>query len=186
LISLSPLPSAHPRSFQPPSDDSPWSEKHAAAEEAAPADEIVFEQASTEPMPMEMEMAAEPMSEPMPEPMRFEETAPMMAEPAAIEAETVVEEMSAEDRISGMPAGSYAVQLYASTTASSMARFQTEKDLTDLDVLKTERGGTVYFVLVDLHVDRASANEAAAVLEQKTGSKPWVRSVAGLQNILVK
>ena len=50
--------------------------------------------------------------------------------------------------------------------------------------MKTDRSGSIVYVLVDIHPDRSSANAAAADLEMKTGSKPWVRSVAGLQKIV--
>ena len=52
--------------------------------------------------------------------------------------------------------------------------------------VKTDRSGSIVYVLVDIHPDRASADAAAAELEVKTGSKPWVRSLGGLQAIAVQ
>ena len=53
-------------------------------------------------------------------------------------------------------------------------------------MVKTDRSGSVVYVLVDVYNDRTSANAAAVDLEIKTGAKPWVRSVAGLQKIVAK
>jgi len=52
--------------------------------------------------------------------------------------------------------------------------------------VKTDRDGSAIYVLVSVHDDRVSAEQAAADLEQKTGSKPWIRSMAGLQKVAVE
>ena len=83
-----------------------------------------------------------------------------------------------------MPAGSYAVQVYAAKGPESIEKFQENKGLEDLKMVKTDRDGNIIYVLVGLYDDRASANEAAMELEQKIGSKPWVRSMPGLQKIV--
>ena len=67
-----------------------------------------------------------------------------------------------------------------------MEKFKASKGLDDLTVVKTDRSGEIIYVLVDVYPDRTSANAAAAELEIKTGSKPWVRSLAGLQAIVAK
>lgn len=171
-------------------DDSPWGDRQ--ANQSAPEQVVVYEpepapveQAPIEPVAIQPEPVAAAPTRYVDEPAVDESTVVAPA-PEAVQAETIVDEMSVEDRVMGMPAGSYAVQVYASTTSAAMARYQNKKDLTDLQVLKTDRGGKIYYVLVDLHADRASANQAAAMLESKIGSKPWVRSVAGLQDIMVK
>ena len=89
------------------------------------------------------------------------------------------------DNIMGMMSANYAVQVYAANSVSSVEKFKSNKDLADLMTVKTKRSGSVVYVLVDIHPDRATANTAAAELEIKTGSKPWVRSLAGLQKITV-
>jgi len=168
-------------------DDSPWSEKHAAAAQAAPADEVVYEQAVIEPAPVETVVVAEPEPMPVTEPESVSQAPSRFAEPMAVQAEAiVVEELSPEARVEAMPAGSYAVQVYASATMKSMEKFQKARGLDDLTVLKTDRGGKTFYVLVDLHESRADAIDAAATLEQKINGQPWVRSVAGLKKILVK
>ena len=171
-------------------DDSPWSEKHAAAAQAAPADEVVYEPASIEPEPVQTVVVADPKPMPAvmptePEPM---ETSPRFAEPVAVEAETiaVAEPQSGEAKVMAMPAGSYAVQVYAGASAESIERFQKNKGLEDLTVVKTDRDGKIYYVLVSLHESRGEAVEAATELEGKIGSSPWLRSVAGLQKIVVQ
>jgi septal ring-binding cell division protein DamX len=150
-------------------DESPWSEKHAAAEQAVPADEIIID----EPAPV---LVAEPMAEPEPEPVMMTEPEPV---PVAMPA-------TPEDEIMAMDSKAYAVQVTAMNDIPSMNRYQARFGLEDLTVVKTDRNGSVIYVLLSLQPDRASANQAAAELEQKTGTKPWVRSIAGLQKIVVQ
>ena len=153
------------------SDDSPWSGKREAEQNSVPADEVVVDTSLNDPA-----LLADP------EPIAMEAPA---AEPAPeVIIETVVEEMTPEQEIMAMPATGYAVQVYASKTLSSMEKFQADKGLEDLKAVKTDRNGEIVYVLVDLHPDRASAKQAAGFLEQKTGTKPWVRSIAGLQKII--
>lgn len=146
-------------------DESPWSEKHAATEEAVPVDDIILD----EPAPI---MAAEPMMEPEPE---------MMTEP-----EPVAMPMTPEEEIISMDGSSYAVQVTAMNDIPSMRRYQSRFGLEDLKTVKTDRNGSVIYVLLSLHPDRTSANRAAADLELTTGTKTWVRSIAGLQKIVVQ
>jgi len=148
-------------------DESPWSEKHAAAEQSAPVDDIILD----EPAPI-MEVA--PMAEPEPEPE-------MMTEP-----EPVAMPATPEEEIMSMDGTAYAVQVTAMNDMASMRRYQSRFGLEDLTAVKTERNGSVIYVLLSLQPDRASANAAAADLESKTGAKPWVRSVAGLQKIVAQ
>jgi len=96
----------------------------------------------------------------------------------------VVEEMTPEQEILAMPGSNYAVQVFASNTADSVEKYKNEKGLENLMSVRTDRSGSIVYVLVDVHPDRASANAAASDLEIKTGSKPWVRSIAGLQKIV--
>ena len=150
-------------------DESPWSVKHAAAEASA-EDVAVVE----EPL-----VVMEP--EPMPELYMIEEPVAVVAEVAVPEAEPVP--MSAEEKVMSMDAG-YAVQIFASTNMVSMDKYKAEKGLDDMLAVKTDRNGSVMYVLVSTHPDRASANLVAADLEQKTGTKPWVRSILGLQKVV--
>lgn len=152
-------------------DESPWKSKRDAEANGAPAEEFVAvpveEPAMVEPEPVLVE---EPMAMPEPEPMPTPEP--------------VIE--SAPIGIMAMPATGYAVQVYAGKTESSVIRYQNTHALDELMMVKTEREGEGYYVLVSAHVDRTGANQAALDLEQKTGSKPWVRSISGLQRIAVE
>jgi len=80
----------------------------------------------------------------------------------------------------------YAVQLFAAKSLDNVERFKNNHNLAELTTVKTDRSGSIIYVLVDLYTDRESANTAATDLEVKTGSKPWVRSVAGLQAIVAQ
>ena len=112
-----------------------------------------------------------------------------MQEPEAAPAPEVIIPVVVEDEpgtqdIMAMLSSNYAVQVYAGKTQDSVEKFKASKDLTDLSVVKTDRDGSIVYVLVDIYPDRASADAAAAELEIKTGSKPWVRSLGGLQKIV--
>jgi cell division septation protein DedD len=152
-------------------DESPWSEKHAAAKSSSEELAVV-----EEPV-----VISEP--EPVTEPAMLEEPAPVVAVVAVPEPEPVPQ--SPEERIMAMDSG-YAVQIYASTTLASMNKFIADNSLDGMLPVKTERDGSVVYVLVSPHPDRASANVVAAELEQKTGTKPWIRSIEGLQKVVVQ
>jgi septal ring-binding cell division protein DamX len=149
-------------------NDSPWKSKRAAEESSVSSEEFV-EVPLDEPAPV-----AEPMIE-----------EPVMVEPEPM-VEPVVAAAAAGGSIMALPATSYAVQVYAGASEESVTRYQEAHGLQDLQTVKTDRDGSSIYVLVSIHDDRASANQAAADLEQKTGSKPWVRSMAGLQKVAVE
>ncbi len=114
----------------------------------------------------------------------------IMAPPEAIPAPDVIiaadkKKMTSAQKILALPITDYVVQVYASKTMASMERFKTEKELTDLMTVRTDRKGNAVYILIDIHPDFASASQAATYLEKRTGSKPWIRSVAGLQKVVV-
>jgi septal ring-binding cell division protein DamX len=147
-------------------DESPWSEKHAAAEQSSAEEVIVVE---------------EPIMVVEPEPYMIEEPVAVVAAVAVPEPEPVP--LSAEEQIMSMDSG-YAVQVFAGSTMASIDKFRAENELEDMLAVKTDRNGSVMYVLVSTHPDRASADADAALLEQRTGSKPWVRSILGLQKVV--
>jgi septal ring-binding cell division protein DamX len=151
-------------------DESPWSEKHAAAEQSSAEEVVVVE----EPL-----LAVEP--EPVSDPYMIEEPVAVVATVAVPEPEPVP--LSAEEQIMAMDSG-YAVQIFASSTLAGIDKFRAENGLEDMLTVKTDRQGSVMYVLVSTHPDRASANADADLLEQKTGTKPWVRSIPGLQKVV--
>lgn len=152
-------------------DESPWSEKHAAAESSA-EDVAVIE---------ESVVIDEP--EPYMETFMIEEPVPVVAAVAVPEPEAIPQ--SAEEQIMAMDTG-YAVQIFASSTMSHMDKFKSDYGLDDMLAVRTDRGGSIVYVLVRPTPDRSSANNVAAELEQKTGTKPWVRAIAGLQKVVAQ
>ncbi len=101
-------------------------------------------------------------------------------------APVVVEDEPARQKIMSMLSSNYAVQVYAANTVASIEEYKKKKDLSELITVKTKRSGSIVYVLVDIYPNRTSANTAATALEIKTGTKPWVRSLAGLQKIAVQ
>jgi len=155
-------------------DDSPWTSKHEAEQPGIPAEKVDAESLKdpvllADPDPMTRSVVLEqPAAAPKPE---------VIVEP-------VIEEKTPEQEILAMPASNYAVQVYAGKTIANMDKYKKEKGLEDLMSVRTDRNGHIFYVLVDIHPDRASAKQAAGYLQKKTGSKPWIRSVAGLQKII--
>ena len=147
-------------------DESPWSEKHAAAEQSVDEEMVIVE---------------EPIMVVEPEPYMIEEPVAVVAAVAVPEPEPVP--LSAEEQIMSMDAG-YAVQIFAGSTLASIDKFRAENELEDMLAVKTDRDGSVMYVLVSTHPDRASADADAALLQQRTGTKPWVRSILGLQKVV--
>ncbi len=154
-------------------DDSPWGDKHAAEEQSLSADDAISDTSLNDPVLL---------ADPEPELIIMEE--PEAAPVPEVIVPVVVEELTPEQEIMELSGESYAVQVYASKTTESIEKFKNSKNLAELKTVKTDRSGSIVYVLVDIHPDRSSANAAAADLEIKTGSKPWVRSVAGLQKIV--
>jgi septal ring-binding cell division protein DamX len=158
-------------------DDSPWGQKRDSETATLPPDDSVTDTMNDPVL----------LADPEPEPIVMEapEAAPA---PVAI-APVVVEEpaaLSNEDKIMNMPGSNYAVQVYASKSLESLDKFKANKGVENLLAVKTDRSGETIYVLVDIYPDRASANAAASELEASIGSKPWVRSVAGLQKVIAQ
>ncbi len=153
-------------------DDSPWGAKREAEAQSIPSDDAVTDAPQSDPV-----LIAEP------EPIVMQE--PDAAPAPLVIVPVVVEEAATQD-IMAMLSSNYAVQVFAGNTVESVDRFKAEKDLDDLITVKTDRSGSIIYVLVDIYPDRESANAAAVELEMKTGSKPWVRSLAGLQKIVAE
>lgn len=151
-------------------DNSPWKAKRAAVESSVIEEEFVE-------VPLD---ELTPVAEPYyadPEPVVMHEPEPVI-EPVSV--------APVGNDIMVLAASSFAVQVYAGASEESVTRYQDAHGLDDLWTVKTDRDGTAMYVLVSIQDDRASANQAAADLEQKTGSKPWIRSMAGLQKIAVQ
>ena len=154
-------------------EDNPWGSKRESEAQNTLPDEVVTDSSLNDPM-----LLSEP------EPIVWQEPEAIPAPEMIIE--VVVEDLTPEQQIMAMPASNYAVQVYAGKSTDSVENYKSNNDLNNLMSVKTDRAGTIVYVLVDVYPDRSTANAAAADLEARTGSKPWVRSVAGLQNIVAQ
>lgn len=111
---------------------------------------------------------------------------PEIAPETKVMVPVVVEEEPVNQGIMSMLSSNYAVQVYAGNTIASIEKYKKKYGLEHLTTVKTERSGSVVYVLVDIYPNRTLANSAATDLERTTGTKPWVRSLAGLQKIAVQ
>jgi len=155
-------------------DDSPWGSKRASEAQNTPSDAAVADTSLNDPV-----LLADPAPEPI-----------LMQEPEVVTPEVIIavveEEKTPEQEIMALSASHYAVQVYAGATRDSVEKFQSRHDLDALKIIKTDRSGSVIYVLVDVYPDRATANTAAVKIEAKAGTKPWVRSIASLQAIITE
>ena len=153
-------------------DDSPWKAKRNAEAESVPSDEFInATPMDGDPVPLEdPEPVVETESEawpyvPPPEPVAEEPPAPA---PEPVMATS----------------GRYAVQLFAGRVMGNVTRYQETHGLGGTtQIVKTDRDGDTIHVLVHYESDMASAKQYSAEVDEKTGSKSWIRSVSGLQAI---
>ncbi|MCG6936912.1 MAG: SPOR domain-containing protein [Gammaproteobacteria bacterium] len=160
-------------------NDSPWSEKHQAEAQSIPPEDSLSNTSLNDPVLLaetepEMEADLIVMQEP--------EAAPA---PEVI-APVIVEDAPVDQNILAMLSTNYAVQVLASKSADNVQKFKDRHGLDKLTTVKTNNAGSIMYVLVDIYPDRARAEAAAAMLEDKIGSKPWIRPLAGLQKIVVQ
>ena len=165
---------------------------------------VVTEEVVYEPEMVESEMAGQPALESIsdfdPEPVPVEELSAFerlerdsmaaqaepepVAETVEIETVDVASDVQAVDSdIMNASASAYAVQVYAGRKLENVNRYISTHGLDYMQIVKTDRDGDVIHVLVSIHDDRDAAVQEASNIEESTGSKPWVRSVAGLQVI---
>lgn len=175
-------------------DDSPWGSKRKAEAESLSQDAKSMSDpvllGEPEPVKIEDDMVK---GTDMPEvtSVEAEVVAPVVTEPATVETvvvEPVIVETQAttEQELLALPASDFAVQVYAAKSTASVDKFKNAKDVQELRTVATYRSGSIMYVLVDIYPDLASAKAAAKELEARTGAKPWVRSMAGLQKIIVQ
>ncbi len=169
-------------------DASPWNNKINTDSSTVPADNTVTQApemtAPAEVLPAEPQAEAAPPAEaeqPMPAASAPTEVPP----PAEYKAQSVVTDINNEQRILALPGSYYAVQVYAATTLKSVEQYKSEKKLDDnMMAVKTDHSGKTIYVLVETYPTRSAAQAAASDVASATGSKPWVRSVAGLQKVV--
>lgn len=160
-------------------NDSPWSEKHQAEAQSIPPEDSLSDTSLNDPVLLaetepEMEADLIVMQEP--------EAAPA---PEVI-APVIVEDAPVDQNILAMLSTNYAVQVLASKSADNVQKFKDRHGLDKLTMVKTNNAGSIMYVLIDIYPDRARAEAAAVMLEDKIGSKPWIRPLAGLQKIVVQ
>ncbi len=166
-------------------------------------DAPVVEEVMAESTMVDAEMVAEPElesisdfdAEPVPveemsafEKLELEEMS-ADAEPEMVAIETVEEEPSVSSfatNIMGASSTAYAVQVYAGRVLANVNRYQNSHGLDDMQIVKTDHDGDIIHVLVGVYDDYQTAVQSSIDIEQSTGSKPWVRSVAGLQSMSVE
>ena len=169
-------------------DDSPWGSKHKAEAESLSNDTTSMSDPVLLGDPESAVMVEAEMSEEVVE-VQSEVVVSTVVEPVIVE--TVVTEsqsisQSTEQELLSLPASDYAVQVYAATSINSVEKFKDAKAVYELKTVATNRSGSIMYVLVDVYSDRAAANAAATDLASRTGAKPWIRSLAGLQKIIVQ
>jgi len=170
-------------------DDSPWGSKRKAETESlskgieSMSDPVLL----GEPESVAMVDAA--MSETVVE-VQSDVIEPAVVEPAIVEPvvvePVVTESQSTEQELLMLSASDYAVQVFAGNTIASIEKFKDAKGVYELKTVATNRSGLIVYVLVDVYSDRVSAKAAATDLASRTGTKPWIRSLAGLQKIIVQ
>ena len=166
------------------------------------AEEMMIDSSMAEPDMVESEAVAEPELETFsdfdPEPVpvesmsafeRLEAGEPVETESEVVAIETVEEAPAAEvsdSDIMSSSSSAYAVQVFAGRVLANLNRYVSTHGLENMQIVKTDHDGDIINVLVSIHDSREEAEQAAMEIEESTGSKPWVRSVAGLQNMTVE
>lgn len=197
-------------------DDSPWKAKRDAEsanvvseefievslDEAVEVNAMEDAQAVEEYIP-DPDMAMEPEVQAQPE---LESVADFDAEPVPVESMSAFERLELEaaepevmesleeaapvvansSDIMSAQASGYAVQVYAGRVLANVNRYQSTHGLDAMQIVATNHDGETIHVLVGIYDDLGSARQAAEDIEASTGSRPWVRSVSGLQNMAVQ
>ena len=170
-------------------DDSPWGEKRKTEAESLSKDATSMSDpvllGEPEPVVIEGDIMAGTI---VPEAanIQSEVVTPVVTDAVAAVEPVIVESYSTEQELLALPATDYAVQVYAANSVASVDKFKNAKGVHELKTVATSRSGSIMYVLVDIYSDRAIANAAAKELAIRTGAKPWIRSLAGLQKIIVQ
>ncbi len=169
-------------------DDSPWGSKHKAEAESLSNDTTSMSDpvllGDAEPAVMVEAVMSEEVVEVQPEVVESAVVEPVIVEAVVTESQSISQ--STEQELLSLPASDYAVQVYAANSINSVEKFKDAKAVYELKTVATNRSGSIMYVLVDTYSDRAAANAAATDLASRTGAKPWIRSLAGLQKIIVQ
>lgn len=98
----------------------------------------------------------------------------------------LAQQTAGEQSLLELPAGFYAVQLLAMSSAEDLALFVTERQLQGTTSVRVERGGDIYHVLLaGVYADGEAAEQAALSLEAELdGVEPWVRPLRTLHSAM--
>ena len=140
----------------------------AVEDEASPVEmeSIALEEVMAEPM-IEESMAAEQIDEPVAVVMLDEESSPL-----------------AGNGLASQPAGNYAVQVVASSSAANLSSFCTQYNISEQWIAETTVGGKVWFVLMSGVYETKSEAVAAKSSLSEMGTAPWVRTVGSIQAVM--
>ncbi len=114
---------------------------------------------------------------PEPEAPKVPEVRPASAAPGSLTA--------SEQWLRAQPGGAWLLQLASVLDRDSLVKLRQRKKLEDARIVRQQRSGRTFYVLVQgIYPDRESAQTAAAEIRQRTGINPWVRRVRALQKSL--
>lgn len=89
------------------------------------------------------------------------------------------------DDIMGVPADYYTIQLIASVDEDRVYKFAEQNGVSIRYVVPTQRDGVIWYVLLlDVYPDYPSARDAMADVAGNLPTKPWVRKVGSVQNLV--
>jgi len=114
--------------------------------------------------------------------------ADLEAAPQEVKSEEVLESVAAPvvgGGIFDIPASYYTVQLIASVDIDRVYKFADQNQLSIKYIVPTNRDGLVWHVLLlDVYPDRESAVIGKNEVESTLRTKPWVRSVGSIQQLM--
>ena len=186
-------------------DDSPWKTKHNAEFENSTSEEFVEvvldEELGVNVMEensdmvevvvlSELETYSDFDSERVPVESRSAFEKLEAVEPDVVETSGVVEEQSVAEMskldIMSVSSSAYVVQAYAGRVLANANRYIGAHDLDNMRIVKTNKEGNTINVVISIHDDLDSAKQAVIDIEEKTGSKPWIRLMGELQKIIIE
>lgn len=111
--------------------------------------------------------------------------APTMEAEAMAEPVTAPAAMTPEEDILSQPADYYTIQVIASVDVDRVYKFAEQNQLSIRYVVPTQRDGVTWHVLLlDVYPDYPSARAAMQEVAGTLPTKPWIRKVGSVQNLL--
>ncbi|WP_294948397.1 SPOR domain-containing protein [Sulfurivirga sp.] len=92
---------------------------------------------------------------------------------------------ASEQWLRAQPGGAWLLQLASVLDRGSLVKLRQRKKLNDARIVRQQRIGRTFYVLVQgIYPDRETAQSAADEIRKRTGINPWVRRVRALQKSL--